>query len=206
MMKLFAAAATFAAVASIGFAANASTLYSAPGATGAMATDTSFSDTFFAAGGPANASFVIDGFNSLDGQNFYEDDFSLSLNGAAILTGTFNLGGGGADVVYSAPTGASAVNVSGNGLNVTWAGGQVDVSTPLSLVNGPNTLTFAYTSLSDPSHAGFQGLGDEGWGIEQVSVTSPGGVPETSTWAMVVLGMGGIGYGLRRERQQRVLA
>ncbi len=202
MLKLFTAAAAFAAVASFGFAANASTLYSAPGATGAMATNTSFSDTFSATGGSANASFVIDGFNSLDGQNYYEDDFTLSLNGATILTGTFNLGGGGSDA-FTGPLGSSAVNVSGNGTAVTWAGGQVDVSTPLSLINGVNTLTFAYTSLSDVNHAGFQGLGDEGWGIEQVQVA---GVPETSTWAMVIMGLGAIGYGLRRERQQRVLA
>ena len=202
MIKLFAAAATFAAVASIGFAANASTIYSAPGATGAMATNTSFSDTFSAAGGQANASFVIDGYASLDGQNYYEDDFTLSLNGTDILTGTFNLGGGGFDV-STGPLGSSAVNVSGNGTAVTWNGGQVNVFTPVSLINGTNTLTFAYHSVSDANHAGFQGIGDEAWGIEKVTVA---GVPETSTWAMMLIGVGAIGFSLRSQRQQKVLA
>jgi hypothetical protein len=45
--------------------------------------------------GEAVATFVIDGFGSLDGQNGFEDDFILSLNNTQILMGTYNLGGGG---------------------------------------------------------------------------------------------------------------
>jgi hypothetical protein len=50
-------------------------------------------------------------------------------------------------------------------------------------------------------HAGFQGIGDEGWGIQQVSV---GAVPEPATWAMMLLGFAGRGFaGYRRARSER---
>ena len=47
-----------------------------------------------AAATTTDLSFTIDGYLSLDGQNFYEDDFGLSLNGSPLFAGTFNLGGG----------------------------------------------------------------------------------------------------------------
>ena len=204
--KLLASAvaiATLAAAAS----AQASVLFSYPGATGEFATDSSASAIFNATAGAGLASFIIDGYASLDGQNFYEDDFTLTLNGVDILKGTFNLGGGGNDVVFFAPAGASVVNDSGNLTNVTWAGGQVMVSAPLDLQDGVNTLTFSYTSLTD-GHAGFQGTGDEGWGLENIQVTGgAGGVPEPATWGLMIMGFGAMGAALRRQRRlQPVLA
>ena len=56
--------------------------------------------TFNAQGGAGSLSFIVNGYASLDGQNSYEDDFSLSLNSVEIFKGAFNLGGGGSDVVY----------------------------------------------------------------------------------------------------------
>src|SRR5207245_2049188 len=110
---------------------------------------------------------------SLDGQNWYEDDFTLGLNGVDIAKGTWNLGGGGNDVVYLAPLGATFDNVSGNGTAVTWAGGHVNITTPLDLIAGSNTLTFNYHALTG-GHAGFQGTGDEGWGLSAIHVESAG--------------------------------
>jgi hypothetical protein len=200
-MKLLATAMAAAALTSAA-AARADTLFSLAGPTGEMATNTSTSATFNAGAGAGLASFTIDGFASLDGQNFYEDDFTLSLNGAAILSGTFNLGGGGGNVVFFAPVDSSVANISGNGADVTFAGGQVLVSTPLTLLAGANTLTFAYTSLDGPDHAGFQGTGDEGWGLENVQVTGlAAGVPEPATWGLMLVGFGGMGALLRRQRR-----
>jgi hypothetical protein len=52
--------------------------------------------------------------------------------------------------------------------------------------------------LGDADHAGFQGLGDEGWGIEQVAISAA--VPEPATWAMMILGFVGVGFmGYRRQ-------
>lgn len=192
------AVATLAAASS-----NAGVLFSAPGATGPMPTDTSYSVNFNGPGGAANLSFVLDGYASLDGENWYEDDFTLNLNGTDILKGTFNLGGGGNDVVFFQPVGSSVNNVSGNGTNVTFAGGRVNVSSPINLIAGNNTLTFSYLALPYPSHAGFQNTGDEAWGVEQISVTnSTGGVPEPATWAMMIIGFGAVGSVVRRSRRQ----
>jgi hypothetical protein len=206
-MTLAASAAAIAAFTGAG--AHATTLYALPGATAEMPTDMSVPVTFDAAGGAASLSFIIDGYASLDGQNSYEDDFSLSLNSVEILKGTFNLGGGGPDVVYLEPVGASWANDSGNLTNITWAGGQAMITTPLALQHGSNTLTFSYTSLAGPGYAGFQGTGDEGWGLENVQVTGEAlaaGVPEPTSWALMLVGFGGLGAMLRRQRRVQPVA
>jgi hypothetical protein len=171
-----------------------------------MATDSSADVSFTApTAGLSNLSFVLVGLKSIDGQNMFEDDFTLSLNGAAILSGTFNLGGGGNDVVFFAPSGASIDNVSGNGTAITWAGGQVNIATPLNLAAGLNTLTFGYTSLGG-ADAGFQGAADESWGTHDILITAPGvtdlagDIPEPLSWALMVVGFGGIGAALRRRQ------
>ena len=206
MMKHVKAMAAGAVIALGATGAGAATLLDIPAATGALPTDTSVTDVFKAAAGPGDASFIIDGYLSLDGQNYYEDDFGLSLNGKSILTGTFNLGGGGDNVVYTQPLGSTVTNISGNGTNVTFAGGQVVVDTPVSLVDGTNLLTFSYTSLAGPDHAGFQGLGDEGWGVRQIQVTGAAQVPEPATWAMMLVGFAGLGAALRMRRARLAAA
>lgn len=186
--------------------AHAAILLSDTSAPFARADDTAFNKTFTSLGsGLANLSFAINGFGSLDGQNFYEDDFTLALNGVSIFSGTFNLGGGGNDVVFFAPVGATASNVSGNGMAVTWTGGQVNVATPLTLAAGANILTFGYNSLV-AGHAGPQSLSDEGWDASNITVTQANQlslaaivVPEPSGWALMLVGFAGAGATLRRQ-------
>ncbi len=180
-------------------------------ASSARTDNTAFDETFMSLGsGPANLSFLINGFGSLDGQNFYEDDFTLALNGVAILSGTFNLGGGGSDLVFFAPIGATVSNVSGHGVAVTWTGGQVNVATPLTLGVGANILTFGYTSLTS-GHAGAQSLSDEGWDASDITVTQANPlslaaivVPEPSGWALMLLGFAGAGAMLRSRRRAKL--
>ena len=200
-------AATVAAIATLAAAgAQAGTLYSFAGPTAELPTDVSITKSFSGAAGAAQVAFTLDGYASLDGQNFYEDDFTLSLNSSPILSGTFNLGGGGANVVFFAPVGASVNNISGNGMAVTFAGGKVLISTPLNLLAGLNSLTFNYTALPRYAHAGFQGTGDEGWGLRDIVVTqASGGVPEPASWALMLTGFGALGAGLRRNRRQAAL-
>jgi hypothetical protein len=180
------------------------------GPTGPMATNTSFSLSFNSAAATTGAlSFTLNGSASLDGQNFYEDDFSLVLNGTNIFSGTFNLGGGSSTsqaVVFSNPFNASLANPTNNGTAVCFCGGQETFSfAGVPLIAGNNTLTFAYTSLG-AGHAGFQGLADEGWGVQDVSVGSVSAVPELSTWAMMMLGFCGLGMLGRRLKGQAQLA
>jgi len=184
--------------------AHASLLLAGP--TAAMETNRSLSLNFNSAAPTAELSFIVDGYASLDGQNFYEDDFSLRLNGAQVFLGTFNLGGGsnsGSQAnVYSNPFGATLSNPTSNGTAITFAGGRESFHFAALPVNtGSNTLTFAYTSLDDANHAGFQSLNDEAWGIEQVNVAAVGVVPEPSTWAMMIFGFAGLGFMAYRKRK-----
>lgn len=202
--RLAAAAAAIGLFASAG--ANAAVIFAGPSSAPEMRTDSSFDIGFDGgAGGLANLSFILNGFLSLDGQNTFEDDFTLSLNHAALLSGTFNMGGGGNDVVFFAPTGATVDNVSGIGTAITFTGGQVNIATPLTLATGQNTLTFGYKSLTAPDY-GFQGPGDEAWSAHDVLVTTPGDpvlagdIPEPAAWVLMLTGFGGAGAMLRRRR------
>ncbi len=83
-----------------------------------------------------------------------------------------------------------------------YSGPTITFGDVLPLQAGLNTLVFTYTSLPAPNHAGFQGLGDEGWGVEKVEV---GAVPEPATWAMLGLGFAGLAYaGVARGRRDRL--
>ena len=187
--------------------ANASLL---SGPTPAMPTDQSFSLNFnSSAATTTGLSFILDGYLSLDGQNFYEDDFSITLNGTRVFLGTFNLGGGSnsgsQSNIYSNPFGATLSNPTNNGTGISFTGGKETFSfTGLPLNIGSNTLTFTYTSLADANHAGFQGLGDEGWGLEPVNVSaaSVSAVPEPATWAMMLLGFAGVGFMAYRRKSK----
>lgn len=175
------------------------------GPTAAMQTNQSFSLNFTSAAPTTGLSFILDGYASLDGQNFYEDDFSLRLNGAQVFLGTFNLGGGsnsGSQAnIYSNPFGALLSNPTNNGTAITFTGGKETFNfESLPVFVGSNTLTFNYTSLGNANHAGFQGLPDEGWGVEQVVAGVVTATPETSTWAMMILGFAGVGFVSYRRR------
>jgi hypothetical protein len=203
-IKGLLAGAAFAIVTLTGAGAQAGTVFQFTGPTPEYPTDSSVAGLFLAPSGPGTATFTIDGYASLDGQNFYEDDFSFSVNGSPVLVGTFNLGGGGNDVLYTAPAGTTAVNLNGyTPGDISFAGGKELITVPVNLAAGLNIISFAYTSLTD-GHAGFQGLGDEGWGLENISVTS--GVPEPATWAMMLVGFGGLGAAMRSARRSKVVA
>jgi PEP-CTERM motif len=64
---------------------------------------------------------------------------------------------------------------------------------------GPS-IAFGFFGNSD------QGYPDEGFGIDNIKVTGvTAGVPEPSTWAMMLLGFAGLGF-MARRRAKRVLA
>jgi hypothetical protein len=170
---------------------------------GPIASPGSVGSTFNAPGSGSGAlSFQIQGYRSLDGDNFYRDDFSLFVNGVLTYSGTFDLGGGGNNVVTLAPSGSTFLVTPPSTGTPTFGGGLADIVVPISFIAGSNSLLFSYNSPSSgPSGplAGPQGLSDEGWAINGVTVTSA--IPELSTWAMMLIGFAGLAFSAGRKRR-----
>ena len=158
---------------------------------------------FDSAAMPATLSFDLVGFNTLDGFGYYQDIFTLTVNGAALFSGAFNMGGGGISVVTSMPGGTTWSTIT-NGCSgacdnvITRKGGTTHVTLPISLLAGDNLIKFAYASTSGTGFAGPQGIGDEGWGISHFVISS---VPEPETYAMLLAGLGIVGAITRRRRK-----
>lgn len=184
------------------FGANAA-IHSIAGSPGPHATNQWITRTLsVAVGGAATLSFDLLGYLSLDGDNFYQDNFRLRVNGTTIVRATFDLGGGGADQVFLAPAGATFDNTGPHNGLPDWGGGLVHITVPVTLVAGLNTFRFGYRSLDGLFHAGFQGLCDEAWGFDNVTVTVSA-VPEPATWAMMLIGFAGLAFAARRRAAAR---
>lgn len=160
---------------------------------GMLASPGSITKTFASGSGAGNIAFEIAGYLSLDGVNCCTDTFSLYSDSTLLFQGAFNLGGGGSDVVFVNPNSAtySAVNFG------FFGGGLLSVSVPVVFSAGNHTLTFDYSG-------GFQGLGDEGWGLNFVTVEGVPAVPEPETYAMLLVGLGMLGFMARRNKKSVV--
>jgi hypothetical protein len=152
-----------------------------------------------ASAGSANLGFELAGFASLDGQgNCCTDVFHLSLNGTEVFSGTFNMGGGGSNAILFNPGGGTAITTTFGASDdphqsnqATWGGGITEISLPVNLIRGNNTLSFAYSGTA-------QGLGDEGWGVNHMALTAA--VPEPETLALMLSGLAALGFIARRRR------
>jgi len=173
--------------------AQADTLFTWPSPTPALESPGSVSASFGSGGGAGAVDLQIQGYLSLDGDNFYIDILSITLNGATVFSGTFDLGGGGIDRILANPNGGSAVKDA-----VTRT---VHISLPVTLTGGANFIEVAYASptlFEGFDRAGPQGLGDEGWGLNTMTIT--GAVPEPATALSLLAGLALLG-GLRRGRR-----
>ena len=172
----------------------AATLYTLPAATTALDTNTSVSASFGASSGAGSVVFTLAGYGSLDGDNYYIDILQVTLNGSEVFSGTWNIGGGGADRVLFNPNGATVGGITGQ---------QLSIMLPVALVAGNNDLVFTYTSpvkFEGIDRAGFQGVGDEAWGLNALTVTGISPVPEPASAAMLLAGLGMFGWAASRRR------
>jgi len=128
----------------------------------------------------------LDGYQNRD----YTDTFHLWLNDVEIFTASFNLGGGGHNEILYNPNGATAVTTTNNATDdphnsqqVTWSGGQTQISLPISLLEGANNIFFKYSGKD-------QGLKDEAWRIGFASITLPAViVGESSSTFLLLFGL-----------------
>lgn len=177
--------------------ARSALLYSA-GPTGALETPASVPASFDALAGAGALSLQLQGYATLDGDNFWIDILHVTLNGTEVFSGTFDLGGGGIDRVLLNPNNGSALKDS--------AAHAVDLLIPVTLLAGTNNLVISYESptlFEGVARAGFQGLADEGWGLNSVQVSSVqvNNVPEPATAALMLGGLGCMGWLARRRRR-----
>jgi hypothetical protein len=172
----------------------AATLYSNALLNGPTASPGSSGFNANAVAGAGLLSFNVDGFLSLDGEgNCCTDIFELTVNALPVLQLSYNLGGGGNNVVFLDLNGATITGGDPNPNNISFAGGQLQISLPVALLAGANSFGFSYSG-------GAQGIGDEAWGISSVLLTGPDAVPEPGSWALLLVGFGAVGSAMRRHK------
>ena len=137
-------------------------------------------------------------------------DANIMYNGVALLTFDFT----GSTLVVTHPFdggnvgfGGSASDSSVNSVTFT-SSMPFEFASLLSATTGsgfttPNITGFSSNNLSVNSGALTINFGGSMWAnraVAVISLAAPESLPEPATWAMMLLGFGGIGFHLRRKR------
>ena len=136
--------------------------------------------------GGATLTFDLLGYLSVDGDNCCTDTFTLTINGTTMFSGGFDMGGGGSNFINFIDPGVTIVSSTAYSF---FGGGLTQFSVDHTLLSGNNSYLFNYGSM--------QGLGDEGWGLENIMITadvagSGGTIPEPSVLALLGIGLAGL--------------
>ncbi len=190
------------ALAAISLPSQAATLFSG-GSTGPLATPDSFGFTAASGATTGVLSFTIDGFNSLDGVNFYEDDFTLSLKRLGDPPAGLRSGRRRQQRHLLQPRWRDSV---GSLRGRRSLGDRYRHCVAAVAGRRKQPALFYDSPLGDAlgatgGHAGPQGIGDEAWGLSNISLTGQAitAVPEPASWALMIGGFGLLGAVMRRR-------
>jgi len=133
---------------------------------------------------------------------YHTDTFGAVLSGTGDFTNTFDFL---LDAASIANGQLSTIDLSGVGVDFTHI--FLD-GAEQSLVNSQKWILDP-VELAATGHSivvqGTVGSGGSGSYSGNFNITNSGGVPEPATWAMMLLGFGGIGYSMRRRRRTSLL-
>ena len=153
---------------------------------------------FESEGGTHNIGFQLFGANSVDGKgNGYSDQWIVRVNGVRALDGYFNMSGGGRND-YESELGWVAETITNPG--GYFAGGVTNVFGLVDLLPGRNWFTVRFSSPGALNN-GNQGLGDESWALNNVTV-SP--VPVPAALPLMLTGL--LGFGALKMRRRKLQA
>lgn len=152
---------------------------------------------------PGTISYQGLDFTGNTGFAYVWDGGSPNSNGSNNLI----LGFSPSDSIVITKTGGGLFNLSSLDLAISWYSGSSNANV---LVNGnplgiTNSLTNYSLGLNNVSSVTITGLdtSDGYWTADNI-VYSAAAVPEPSTWAMMLVGFGMVGFGLRSRRKQSV--
>jgi hypothetical protein len=155
----------------------------------------SFSGSWLSGPGAVAISFDLFGARSVDGVNSYQDVFTVNVNGFDVFSGSFDMSGGGGNLILTDLISATVSTVTNPG--GFFQGGVTSVSGLINLVAGLNTITVIF-SQPGPDNGGGQGVGDESWALNDLAIAS---VPVPAALPLMLLGLAGLGAVGRRKRK-----
>lgn len=144
----------------------------------------------------------LNSWDSRDGGCCAPDNLEVWVDGVQLLNMTSN-NALGTIQDFDGGTFVAMANID-NTFHGNWQDVLVDMATApnLSFAHSGSTLSLSIMATG----AGWQGLNDEGWAIDSLSITTnqvsgPGGtVPEPAALVLMGLGLAGIGFARKRTR------
>ena len=186
-----------AAVLPLGAAQAATVLFddSATNYTGEYRSVEGLNVVFSSAGGAHSIAFDLFGAKSVDGNNSYRDVFTIALNGTDVFSGSFDMSGGGGNIVTLNTLGWAWNTVTNPG--GYFQGGYTSVEGLVNLLAGQNTFSVSFTQPG-PSNGAGQGVGDESWALNDLTIAP---VPLPAGLPLLAAGLVGLGLVASRKRK-----